>query len=107
MVDAENKPFDMTKVKYEKLSMISQSGAQVQNRPDGKVYVFGADDIAEEEINTDQCLEMEELRPRGRAARSKPQEENRNNEVLIDKEIQPGETIQSIALKYGCPVCEG
>ena len=95
----------MTKVKYEKLSLLSRSDAQVQNRAAGKVYIFGADDIAEEEINTDQSTEMDELRPRGRTSKRRPKE-NTQEEFFIEKVIQEGETLHSIALKYGCPVCD-
>ena len=94
----------MTKVKYEKLPLLSRPDAQVQNRAAGKVYIFGADDIAEEEINTDQSNEMDELRPRGKAVQNRALDRT-EDDFFIEKVIKKGETLHSIALKYGCPVC--
>ncbi|XP_005100404.1 lysM and putative peptidoglycan-binding domain-containing protein 3 [Aplysia californica] len=79
-------------------------GAQVQNVKAARVYVFGDDDIAEEE----ETVEFE-MRSRGKGS-STPGSTTFIEETpqvqYFEKEIQDGETLQAIALKYACQVSE-
>ena len=83
---------------YERLPT-DEIPAQVQNVKDARVYVFGESDVAEEEVNNDETLS---LRDRGKKKKQTPKEES--SEVLVDREISEGDTLRSLALKYGCPV---
>ena len=79
-------------------------GAQVQNTKATRVYVFGDADVAEDEIVDDQ--EMSELRPRGKARSH--QKEIKALEAAepqyLERPIADGDTLQSVALKYGVQV---
>lgn len=85
----------------------SVSTGQVQNKKSGRVYVFGDGDLDEEEILYE-ASELSEVRTRGKARhnqnearRQEPQEES-----FIERDVCEGETLQSIALKYGCRTSE-
>ncbi len=75
--------------------------AQIQNVQASRVYVFGDSDLAEEELYNDQTPTFE-LRSRG-GTRQETQEEE-SSSFCIEKGIAAGDTLQSISLKYGCPV---
>ena len=78
---------------------------QPQNVKSSRVYVFGEAEVDEEEVLFDTSMEMSELRPRGAAAGRQPQNNNsREKEDVLDREIVEGDTLQSIALQYGCQV---
>ena len=86
------------------------AAAQVQNAKSSTIYVFGDADITEEEINTDDAVEMQELRQRGGARSSSAQthasgkSETNAEPTYLECKICENDTLQSIALKYGCKV---
>ena len=88
----------------------NHADGQVQNVKSARVYVFGDADLAEDEyeLNTNDALEMSnvstELRARGKTRQHLQAAEKKEEEVFIEREIEDGDTITSIALKYGCPV---
>ena len=78
---------------------------QVQNKKSARVYVFGNGDIDDEDVLYESS-ELSEVRSRGKARqeindarRQEPQEES-----FIERDVCEGDTLQSIALKYGCRV---
>ena len=75
----------------------------VQNFQNARVYVFGEGDIEEEDV-FDANVEMSELRSRG-GKRKDVETTVKEEESFLEREIADGDTIQSIALQYGCPVC--
>ena len=83
-------------------------GAQVQNQKAASVYIFGDAVVTEDEVNADCDVgEMHELRPRGKTAKKKKYCENRSSEHEIEyfeRAVAKDDTLQSVALKYGCQV---
>lgn len=88
----------------EKTSLVSRTrnDAQIQNVPSARVYVFGDADVTEEESN----VEMTELRVRGANSTSYKTLEA-VEPVYLEKAIGEGDTLQNVALKFGCPVSIG
>ncbi|XP_064648787.1 lysM and putative peptidoglycan-binding domain-containing protein 3-like [Lineus longissimus] len=95
----------------------AQTDIQAQNVKTARVYVFGQADMDDEEHLGDNAngMEMSELRPRGAAAGSGSAGKRRNNnstsanrdkEEFLEKDIADGDTLQSVALQYGCQVSE-
>lgn len=81
-------------------------GAEIQNVKSSRVYVFGENDVEEEEINQDE-IELSELRPRGKALRDQKQNgPETQEECYFEREISEEDSIRTIALKYGCQVAE-
>ncbi|XP_074651198.1 lysM and putative peptidoglycan-binding domain-containing protein 3-like [Tubulanus polymorphus] len=89
--------------------------AEIQNVQSARMYVFGNDDQQLEEFgggnSGEQTTsnEMCELRPRKAGAVYKNGELTKveNGDVeCVEREIKDGETLHSIALRYGCPVSE-
>ncbi|XP_076444283.1 lysM and putative peptidoglycan-binding domain-containing protein 3-like [Babylonia areolata] len=84
------------------------SKGQIQNVKAARVYVFGDSDIVENDGGDVAEFEMPEIRSRrgqnGCAGSSSvsAQEE----EAFFEKEISDGETLQSLSLKYACPMSE-
>ncbi|KAK7116083.1 lysM and putative peptidoglycan-binding domain-containing protein 3-like [Littorina saxatilis] len=81
---------------------------QLQNVKAARVYVFGDGDLVEDEDENVE-FEMPEVRSRrGQAGgpSSSLQPAGEEDEVFYEKEIGEGETLQSLALKYSCPVSE-
>ena len=77
---------------------------QQQNVKSSRVYVFGADDVDEQEINTDR-IEMTEVRARGKARNHNlPKTVVDDVPQFINYQIKDGDTLQNIALKFACPV---
>lgn len=79
---------------------------QLQNVKAARVYVFGDGDLVEDEDENVE-FEMPEVRSRrGQAGgpSSSLQPAGEEDEVFYEKEIGEGETLQSLALKYSCPV---
>ncbi len=95
---------------------------EVQNVQKGRVYVFGNSDVTEDEINTDNDVEMSELRPRARGngsansihqdlPRTRTQHSTgdeirigQNLYKIVERQILPGDSLQLFSLQYGCPV---
>ena len=82
------------KVEYQRL------GAQVQNVKTSRVYVFGDEDIREDEDVVE--FEMDKIRSRkGQKNHELPRE---TGSFFIERKIAEGDTLQSLSLLYGCPV---
>ena len=85
----------------------NNNGGQIQNVKAAKVYVFGNDNVAEDE-NIE--FEMPEMRSRHKVPSDKKatcfieDTETSIQDSYFEKEILDGETLQAIALKYACPV---
>ncbi|KAK7496863.1 hypothetical protein BaRGS_00011843 [Batillaria attramentaria] len=79
---------------------------QVQNVKAARVYVFGNDDVYEDDEQVE--FEMPEMRARRgqQGAVGFTSEAQQEGETYFEKEIGDGDTLQSIALKYSCPVSE-
>lgn len=85
-----------SEVGYERL------GAQVQNIKNSNVYIFGDDDICEDEDVVE--FEMENIRSRkGQRNHELPKE---TGALFVKRNIEDGDTLQSLSLRYGCPVAE-
>ena len=78
--------------------------AQVQNKKSARVYVFGDANVAEDEIADDH--ELSELRPRGKARTQRREIEaiEAAEPQYLERPIAEGDTLQSIALKFGVQV---
>lgn len=75
----------------------------VQSANGGHAYLFGnngsENDLSEEDV------ESFELRPRGRERlRRSTSKERLEDIVYLSRDIQEGDTLNSIALQYHCPV---
>ncbi|PVD19765.1 hypothetical protein C0Q70_20256 [Pomacea canaliculata] len=85
---------------------IADYKGQVQNVKAARVYIFGDDDIVEDDENDQTEFEMPEIRSRrgqqGIGSGGRLEEEK----FYFEKEIVDGETLQSVSLKYACPVSE-
>lgn len=83
---------------------IADYKGQVQNVKAARVYIFGDDDIVEDDENDQTEFEMPEIRSRrgqqGIGSGGRLEEEK----FYFEKEIVDGETLQSVSLKYACPV---
>ncbi len=79
--------------------------ARVQNARTANVYVFGDADVEEEEIHDD-SHEMSEVRPRGNARSQRREKEppEVTEPDYIERSVAEGDTLQSVALKFGVPV---
>lgn len=81
-----------------------QSATMVQPANGGHAYLFGnngsENDLSEEDG------ESYELRPRGRERlRRSTSRERMDDIVYLARDIQEGDTLNSIALQYHCSVC--
>ena len=95
-----------SKPKHDRTNYMPVSG-QVQNAQNSTVYVFGGSDIAEDEINKEDKIEMSELRTRGGdGGKQKKKTKNTEDEemVFVEKDINEGDTLQTFSLRYGCRV---
>lgn len=84
---------------------------QVQNVQNSTVYVFGESAITKDEINTDDRIEMSELRTRGgNGDGGKRKKKTKNTEedemVYVEKDINEGDTLQIFSLRYACRISE-
>lgn len=92
---------------------------EIQNVKKGNVYVFGNSDVTEEEINTENSIELSELRGRGKnkphsndVSRTRSENLLANDEIrigqtlykIVERNILPGDSLQVFALQYGVPV---
>ena len=81
------------------------NGAEVQNEKAASVYIFGDADVTEDEINTDSdAAEMHELRPRGRTGKKYGEGRIQPEIDYFERPVGKDDTLQSMALKYGCQV---
>ena len=81
-------------VEYQRL------GAQVQNLKKSNVYVFGDDDICEDEDVVE--FEMEKIRSRrGPKNHELPKD---TGSLFVERKVAEGDTLQSLSLLYACPV---
>ncbi|KAL8601232.1 hypothetical protein ACOMHN_003038 [Nucella lapillus] len=94
----------------ERASLVSGKGQrQVQNVQAARVYVFGDGDIAEDDHSDTAEFEMPEIRSRrgqNGAVASNVSADDHEEELFFEKEINDGETLQSLSLKYVCPMSE-
>ncbi|XP_041369913.1 lysM and putative peptidoglycan-binding domain-containing protein 3-like [Gigantopelta aegis] len=74
---------------------------QVQNVKSARVYVFGQDNVVEDD---DTEMEMSDFRSR-RGGSGKTAAEP-NEPVYFEKQLSKDDTLQSLALQYACPVSE-
>ena len=72
---------------------------QVQNVKSARVYVFGQDDVFEDDT-TD--MEMSDFRSR-RSGTVKNAADT-DEQVYFEKQLSKDDTLQSVALQYACPV---
>ncbi|KAL5005034.1 hypothetical protein ScPMuIL_018490 [Solemya velum] len=76
--------------------------AEVQNSTSSRVYIFGDNDIQEEDV-----VEFELSEVRSRRAPPKEMELPGSREpIYFERQISEGDTLQSISLQYGCRVAE-
>lgn len=85
-----------SEVEYQRL------GAQVQNVKKSSVYIFGDDDICEDEDIVE--FEMENIRSRKGLKNHELRKEP--SSLFIERKIAEGDTLQSLSLLYSCPVSE-
>ena len=85
---------DRNEVEYQRL------GAQIQNVKKSNVYVFGDDDICEDEDVVE--FEMDSIRSRKRQKRLDPPKAP--GSLFVERKVVEGDTLQSLSLQYGCPV---
>ncbi|KAH3843512.1 lysM and putative peptidoglycan-binding domain-containing protein 3-like [Dreissena polymorpha] len=83
---------------------LGDSLGQVQNVKAGSVYVFGTDDIAEDESDDIVEFAMEPINRRkgGRQV-------DRGDHVgplFVERKLGEEESLQSLSLQYGCPIAE-
>ncbi|CAH1797965.1 unnamed protein product [Owenia fusiformis] len=88
-------------------SKILSTDAEIQNCKSTNVYIFGSSDVDEAELK-DNIMEMTEMRSRGNSSgkRSSTHVTVEEEPVFLERNVNEGDTIQSIALQYGCPVSE-
>lgn len=82
-----------------------QSATMVQSANGGHAYLFGNN--ASENDLSEEDGESYELRPRGRERlRRSTSKERLEDIVYLSRDIQEGDTLNSIALQYHCPVAD-
>ncbi|GFO40850.1 lysm and putative peptidoglycan-binding domain-containing protein 3 [Plakobranchus ocellatus] len=82
------------------------NGAQVQNVKAARVYVFGDSNLVEDEEQIEFEMPVMTNRHRGARAFARGPDSDDDQPTYFEKEIDEGETLQAIALKYACPVSE-
>ncbi|MEQ2179980.1 LysM and putative peptidoglycan-binding domain-containing protein 3, partial [Goodea atripinnis] len=81
-----------------------QSATMVQPAKGGHAYLFGTNG-SENDLSEDDG-ESFELRPRGKERlRSSTSKERLDDIIYLSRDIQEGDTLNSIALQYHCTVC--
>lgn len=74
---------------------------EIQNVKKSKVYVFGDDDVAEDDVVE---FEMNSVRTRrAKGSQSLPKQETPS---YVERRLTEDDTLQSVSLQYGCPVAE-
>lgn len=80
-----------------------QSATVVQSANGGHAYLFGNN--ASENDLSEEDGESYELRPRGRERLRRSTSKERLEDIIyLSRDIQEGDTLNSIALQYHCPV---
>lgn len=80
-----------------------QSATMVQSANGGHAYLFGNN--ASENDLSEEDGESYELRPRGRERLRRSTSKERLEDIIyLSRDIQEGDTLNSIALQYHCPV---
>ncbi|KAK3098537.1 hypothetical protein FSP39_020421 [Pinctada imbricata] len=75
------------------------TGAQIQNTKKSKVYVFGNDEVCDDDV-----VEYEMSAVRSRKAPRQVEEDEQP--TYFERELSEGDTLRSISLQYGCQVAE-
>lgn len=89
--------------------VLTDRQGQVQNVKAARVYVFGEGNFVEDDIDETVEFEMPAMRARRGASEGRGssfQHTAEEEEVFYEKKIVEGETLQSLSLKYACPVSE-
>ncbi|KAL8602237.1 hypothetical protein ACOMHN_022750 [Nucella lapillus] len=89
--------------------VLTDRQGQVQNVKAARVYVFGEDNLVEDDNGETVEFEMPAIRARRGANEggvSSLQAADEEEDVFYEKEIVEGETLQSLSLRYACPVSE-
>lgn len=89
-----NKSFQYTR--------LGDSLGQVQNIKAGSVYVFGTDDIAEDE--TDDIVEFAMEPIMRRKGARQVERDDPAGPLFVERKLGEEESLQSLSLQYGCPV---
>ncbi|KAL4227791.1 peptidoglycan-binding [Mactra antiquata] len=74
---------------------------EIQNVKKSKVYVFGDDDVAEEDV-----VEFEMDTVRARKGKKATTSSSDDQPSFVERKLTEDDTIQSVSLQYGCPVAE-
>ncbi|XP_014671252.1 PREDICTED: lysM and putative peptidoglycan-binding domain-containing protein 3-like [Priapulus caudatus] len=71
-------------------------------------YTFDNAGTEDDELTADDVVEMSDVRQRGTGLQAERCVQKKTDEppTFIDRRIKPGDTLQSLALQYGCPVAE-
>ena len=78
--------------------------AQIQNTKSARVYVFGDEDVDEDEVYNEE-LELPTMRSRGKTSPGESEKKKESAQMeILERPILDGDTLQSIALKYRVPV---
>lgn len=72
---------------------------EIQNVKKSKVYVFGDDDVAEEDV-----VEFEMDTVRTRKGKKAVNQSNCEIPSFVERRLTEDDTLQSVSLQYGCPV---
>lgn len=81
-----------------------QSATMVQPANGGHAYLFGNN--SSENDMSEEDGESYELRPRGRERLRRSTSKERMDDIIyLTRDIQEGDTLNSIALQYHCSVC--
>lgn len=73
---------------------------EVQNVKKSNVYVFGEDDLVEDDV-----VEFEMSSVRSRREKRNQTTEIDNTPEYVERKLTEDDTLQSVALQYQCPVC--
>lgn len=96
---------------YKSGKLLHKNGAVADstlgNVESSRVYVFGNHDDSDDEITEYESHELSGMRSRGSGKQTSKKNKNETKEPednFIEKDIVEGDTLQNIALKFGCPV---
>lgn len=83
-----------------------------QNVKSGKAYIYGKRDIIqrgqgatgeEDGSDSETVIEIKPRRPHKARSHAK-RERKQSSSQVIEEDVEPGETVQSLAIRYSCPV---
>ncbi|XP_045215419.2 lysM and putative peptidoglycan-binding domain-containing protein 3-like [Mercenaria mercenaria] len=74
---------------------------EVQNVKKSKVYVFGDDDVAEDDV-----VEFEMNSVRTRKGKGSHPVQKEDTPSFVERRLTDDDTLQSVSLQYGCPIAE-